>query len=197
MFETIQSIDSATFVFINQTLSNPLTDFLMPILTNDNFLRIGFGLSVLLVLWKGDNQLRRAAVFSIIVVLLGDYISSSIIKPWVARIRPCSDPTMLTNLHLLVDCGSGKSFPSSHATTAFTVAIFFWRVTPCITRFAKNTIGTVIVVAVLIALSRVFVGVHYPIDITIGALLGTVVGCIFSKLNCWGEKRFFCTLDQV
>ncbi len=191
MFETLQGIDSAVFVFINQTLANPLTDFSMPIITNDTFLRVGFAVAVLLLLWKGDNRLRRAALVSIVVLLIGDYISSSIIKPLVGRIRPCNDPLMLANLHLLVNCGSGKSFPSSHATTAFTVAFFFWRVTPRVTRFAQRVIAGVMIVATLIALSRVFVGVHYPLDILSGGLLGGVVGCSLGRVNLWGEKIFF------
>lgn len=187
MFETIQSLDSSAFVLVNQTLANPLTDFGMPLLTNDLFLRIGFGVVALLMLWKGDNRLRRAALFSLVVLLLGDYFSSSVIKPLVGRLRPCQNPAMLNSVHLLVSCGSGKSFPSSHAVNAFSVAFFFFLATPSATRVLRS----VMILAVLIALSRVFVGVHYPLDILSGALLGLSVGWSGGHLYLWGEARFF------
>jgi membrane-associated phospholipid phosphatase len=186
MFETLQSIDSSAFVFVNHTLANPLIDFGMPIITNDMLLRIGFGLVVAFMLIKGDNRLRRAALFSIVVLLVGDYISSSIIKPFAGRLRPCQNPAMLANLHLLVNCGSGKSFPSSHAVTAFTVAFFYYRATPN----AVRALRIVMTIATLIALSRVFVGVHYPLDILVGSLLGMTVGWLSGMLYLWSERDY-------
>ncbi len=186
MFESLQSIDSSAFVFVNQTLANPLTDFVMPIITNDMLLRIGFALVTALILIKGDNKLRRAALFSILALAAGDYTSSSIIKPLAERLRPCQDSAMLTNLHLLVNCGAGKSFPSSHAATAFAVAFFYLKATPK----AVRALRVVIIIATLIALSRVFVGVHYPIDIASGSLLGMIVGWLGGLLFLWSEKDY-------
>ncbi len=190
MFESIQSVDSTVFVLINQTLANPVTDFLMPIITNDMFLRIGFGVAVLLLLIRGDNHTRRAALFSILALIVSDYISSSLIKPFADRLRPCHDPAMLTGIHLLVHCGGGKSFPSSHAVNSFAVTLFFLSATHSTTPRAKRTLRAVFVLAILIALSRVFVGVHYPLDITVGAVLGATVGWAVAKVFVWSEKDY-------
>ena len=186
MFESIQSVDSTVFVLINQSLANPVTDILMPIITNDMFLRIGFGVAVIALLIRGNNNVRRAALFSIIALIVADHISSSIIKPFVDRLRPCHDPAMLTGIHLLVHCGGGKSFPSSHAVNSFAVTVFFLGATPN----AKRTLRAVFVLAILIALSRVFVGVHYPLDITVGAVLGATVGWLIGKVYVWSEKDY-------
>jgi len=186
MFEVIQSADSLTFVFINQTLSNPVTDFLMPLITNDIFLRVGFAISVALLLIKGNNHIRRAALFSVLALVVADYLSSSVIKPLVDRLRPCHDPAMLTGLRLLVHCGGGKSFPSSHAANSFAVTLFYFQATPQ----AKRALRATLVLATLIALSRVVVGVHYPLDISVGALLGGAVGWLIGRVYQWSEKEY-------
>jgi len=186
MLEIIHSADSSVFVFINQSLANPLTDFSMPLITNDMFLRIGFGVSVLFLFIRGNNRLRRAALFSVLALVIGDYVSSSLIKPFVDRLRPCQDPAMLAGIHLLVSCGAGKSFPSSHAVNSLAVTLFFLGATPN----ARRTLRVVFTLAILIALSRVFVGVHYPLDITVGAILGAFIGWLTARLFLWSEKDY-------
>jgi undecaprenyl-diphosphatase len=74
-----------------------------------------------------------------------------------------------------VHCGAGKSFPSSHASNNFFAATALSSYFPR-GKYFFYTIAT------LIALSRVFVGVHYPIDITTGAILGTMIGIFISKI---------------
>jgi len=139
-----------------------------------------------LLLIKGDNRVRRAALFSVLALIVADYCSSSIIKPLVERLRPCHDPAMQAGIHLLVHCGGGKSFPSSHSANSFAVALFFFGATP----HARRTIRAVLFLAVLIALSRVFVGVHYPLDITAGAALGALIGWLIGRLYQWSEKDY-------
>ncbi|HSG98714.1 MAG TPA: phosphatase PAP2 family protein, partial [candidate division Zixibacteria bacterium] len=124
MVETLYSVDSALFVAVNQSLANPVTDALMPLITNDNFLRIGYALAMALVLWRGDSRLRWAALASAVVIALADQLSSAALKPLFERARPCHDGA-LESVRLLVNCGAGKSFPSSHAANAFAVCVYF------------------------------------------------------------------------
>jgi undecaprenyl-diphosphatase len=161
----IDSLDQALFQFINQTLANPVTDFFMPLLTADLHLKIFYALCLLLILWKGDRRLRFAVIFSLIVVIITDQLSSSLLKPLFARPRPCHDMVV----HLLVKCGKGFSLPSSHAANLFGQAFFFHIVQRSYSKY-------LIPLAILVALSRVFVGVHYPFDILTGAALGTLIG---------------------
>ncbi len=159
------AIDRSVFYFINTTLANPLTDFIMPLVTLDLHIKIFYGVCLAVILWKGDRRLRFAVVFSLIAVALTDQISSSVLKPLLVRPRPCH----LMQVHLLVDCGAGFSMPSSHAANLFGQAYLFKTVAP---RSSKYLIP----LATIIALSRIFVGVHYPADILVGASLGTLVG---------------------
>ena len=161
----LDSLDRALFHFINGTLANPITDLLMPFFTADLNLKIFYAACLLLILWKGDARLRWAIIFSLIVVTLTDQLASHVVKPWVGRLRPCHEMTV----HLLVGCGGGKSMPSSHAANLFGQAAFFWMV-------YKPSAKYLFSLAVVVALSRVFVGVHYPGDIVVGAILGIVIG---------------------
>lgn len=173
--EALQSLDSLLFVGVNQTLSNPLTDFLMPLITNDWLLRIGFALALVIFLWRGSPRWRWAALGSVLALALADQLASSVFKPYFERIRPCQAPVLFENLRLLVNCGAGKSFPSSHAANAFAVSSFFiWisRRDACLKYMRWGLLSA----ATLVALSRVFVGVHYPADIIAGAALGSMCG---------------------
>jgi membrane-associated phospholipid phosphatase len=161
----LNGLDHSIFIFINQSLANPVTDFLMPLVTIDLHLKIFYALCLAVILWKGDKRLRYAILFSILTVVLSDLLSSAVLKPLFARPRPCHE----LEVYLLVPCGAGFSFPSSHAANLFGQAFLFRTIAPTTTKY-------LIPLAIVVALSRVFVGVHYPFDILCGAALGTLVG---------------------
>ena len=166
MLELLDSIDRAAFLFLNVALSNPITDAAMPVITSDNWLRIMYGLAMVLILWKGNRKLRWLVVASAITLLLTDQISAGWLKPLFGRIRPCH---VMENINLLVACGGGKSMPSSHATNAFGQAFLF-------AAHYRKIRWYLLTFAALVAISRVLVGVHYPGDVLAGAVFGSVVG---------------------
>ncbi|MEW5925434.1 MAG: phosphatase PAP2 family protein, partial [Candidatus Zixiibacteriota bacterium] len=168
MIELIQwlgSIDRSVFFFINTTIANPVTDFIMPLVTTDLHLKIFYGIILAIILWKSDKRLRLAVIASLIVVTISDQLSSAVLKPLFERPRPCWN----MEVHLLVGCGSGFSMPSSHAANLFGQAYLFREI-------ARPSAKYLIPLAIVVALSRVFVGVHYPADILVGASLGTIAG---------------------
>ncbi len=168
MLETLTIFDRQLFHFINVTCANPVTDVIMPQITSDLNLRIAFGLIIVLLFWKGTRERRWLVVGSIVALAISDLTSSSLVKPLVERPRPCHN---LTDINLLVNCGAGFSMPSSHAANAF-AQWMFWSATVPKLRWH------LFVVACLVAISRLFVGVHYPGDILIGGLIGILVGGI-------------------
>ncbi|RKX22688.1 MAG: hypothetical protein DRP35_01280, partial [Candidatus Zixiibacteriota bacterium] len=87
MLELLNSIDQSLFLFINKSLANPVTDFFMPIITSDNLLRVLYGTAMVLLLWKGNKKLRWMVLFSAIVLLFTDQISSAMLKPYFERLR--------------------------------------------------------------------------------------------------------------
>ncbi|MCP4704840.1 MAG: phosphatase PAP2 family protein [candidate division Zixibacteria bacterium] len=164
-FVTLAEIDQSLFFFINQTLSNPVTDILMPFFTKDMNLKIFYATCLFLILWKGDSKLRLAVIFSLVTVAICDQTVSTFLKPMLGRLRPCHE----LEVNLLVGCGGGLSMPSSHAANLFGQAFFFRKVAPFTGKY-------LIPLAIVVALSRVFVGVHYPADILVGSAIGTLAG---------------------
>jgi membrane-associated phospholipid phosphatase len=114
----------------------------------------------------------------IITVLVADQISSHVLKPLVERLRPCNQPMWSHFVRTLIHCGSGYSFPSSHATNHFAIAIFL------MFSFRKNGrylhMSLLFVWASLISIGQVYVGVHYPLDIITGCLLGSSIGILIA-----------------
>ncbi|MDI6766294.1 MAG: phosphatase PAP2 family protein [Bacteroidota bacterium] len=182
MVEFLYSIDKAIFYFCNQTLSNSVFDVLMPAITdwNKSWIGIGFfGLFWIFLFWKGGKRGRTAALLLIPLILLSDQVSSNILKNIFVRPRPCHilDGVMVVeNIRLLVSCGPGFSFPSSHAANNFAFAFlmsFFYRKWTWVFIFYASIMG----------FSRISVGVHYPSDVLGGAALGAVYA--FLIISIW------------
>lgn len=179
MVEFLSNLDVAVFFFINQSLANPVTDFIMPVVTSDNVLRVGYAVVMILVLIKGEAKLRWMVLFSLLTILIADQFTAGFVKNIFDRLRPCH---ALDQINLLVGCGSGYSMPSAHAANAFAQASLWSRQVPGI-RTCLYSLAT------LIALSRVFVGVHYPSDILVGAAIGTAIGLLVSFLYETFDRR--------
>jgi undecaprenyl-diphosphatase len=182
-------IDSWLFHLINQTLSNPVGDFLWPLITDYNQIRavqIPLVITWIVLLIFGGRRGRTVAIMIPFVILLSDQISSALIKQWIARPRPCHEidgVPIVQGIRLLVDCGPGKSFPSSHAVNNFAIGTVFAFYYPRLKWWFYGF-------ASLVAISRVAVGVHYPSDVAGGALIGSLIAflVIFTYGNL--EQRF-------
>lgn len=125
---------------------------------------------------------KQKSVFVIIALMvclgLSDGLSSHVLKPIVQRERPCQSELMQVTER--VHCGSGYSFPSSHATNHFALALFFI--------FIFSPLSTIYRILLLawagsISFAQVFVGVHYPIDVLVGAVLGSIIGILVAKVG--------------
>jgi len=115
-------------------------------------------------------------LFIVLNVTITDQLSSSFIKQWIPRLRPCQDPNMIDNVRMLLNhCSGGLSFPSSHATNHFGAAVFIY----CTLRkYFKNYTYLFFFWAASISYAQVYVGVHYPTDVLGGAIIGSIVGYI-------------------
>ena len=188
----MEALDKELFIFINQTIQNGFFDFLMPYL-REKLTWVPFYLLLgVLLIWKYGMKGLWVIIFTVIAFGLCDFISSSIVKPYFDRLRPCNDPVFSEQVRLLITCGPGKSFTSSHATNHMGMAVFI------ILIFYKRY-KWILPVALLWALSvgfaQIYVGVHYPADILGGALLGSIIAFLVFLLYKKISHRFAFNLQ--
>ena len=105
-----------------------------------------------------------------------DYTNSKILKTAVQRDRPCQS-LPLSTLQLRISCGTGKSFPSSHAANHMAFALFFIYLLG--SRF--RWIWLLLPWAIFIGICQIFVGVHYPLDVIAGFVYGSLTSYIFYR----------------
>lgn len=173
---SLQALDETLFVLINSKLANPLTDILMPALTNKGYLLI---LPYLALLLHEANKTSASLVKCYIATLLlaGVAIAlSDTTGMWLKNLFQRPRPCLILDTHLLVGCSTSGSMPSNHSANAFAYAV-------TLALFARELRKLYLVIyplclALLVAVSRVFVGVHYPSDVIVGALIGSAYALI-------------------
>lgn len=180
LVEKAVQIDTNLFFLLNYKAQNCVFDFLMPTLTNLDYWRIPLILLAIFLLVFGEKRGRIAVLLLVLGITLSDQVCNSVLKPLVGRVRPCN---VLENVHLLVNCTRAFSFPSSHATNIFTGMILFSFV------YRKLRIA-LLTIAVLVAYSRVYVGVHYPFDVVAGTALGILCALIIIVLFKLLSRKF-------
>lgn len=166
--------DKSVFLSINKNYTNSFFDALMPVLRNSNTWVPLYVLILFVAIKQYKKQVWLWLLFAIATVVITDQFSSHLIKPFVQRLRPCADPDFSTQIRLLLKhCSGGYSFTSSHATNHFGIAVFF---IITLAGILKKWRWLFIFWAACIGYAQVYVGVHYPLDVFCGSLLGVILG---------------------
>jgi len=167
-------------------MSNPIFDVVLPLLREKWFWAPLYLFVAAFSFLNFGKKGWLIVVGLALAVGLADFTSSTLIKKNVQRLRPCNEPVLREEVVLRAPCGSGYSFTSSHAANHFAAAVFLIGIFGPLGRWVRSA---AISWAAAIAFSQVYVGVHYPLDVLCGALLGAAIGwfstLIFRRL--WGE----------
>ena len=192
MIEILQEIDVDVLVWINHTFKSDWMDAVM-IFCSERFTWIPWYAVLLFFLYKSNP--KRIWINLILItcsIALADQLASGLLKPLVARLRPCHNDSVNIKL-ILIDgiCGGQYGFVSSHAANVFAVFIFF--VLKNVFQKIKPMIYVLLVWAVVVSLSRVYLGVHYPGDVLCGAFVGVIATSVIVWLEGVVERKYFST----
>jgi len=184
MLQLIEKIDHKFFLFVNGNHSEGLDTFFYWI-TNKYFW-IPFYMLLLFFVQKHFAKKRWLVLLSVALMIVASDQGSGLIKNTAERYRPCHNLELQSQVHLIAGCGGQYGFVSSHAANTFALASFF------ILLFRSRMKWLLFVLffwASLVSYSRIYAGVHYPLDIFFGAVLGGFLGIIFYTLYFHFSKK--------
>jgi undecaprenyl-diphosphatase len=182
MIEQLEHVDQQLFLFLN-SLHCP---FLDPIMYAISGKLIWVPLYVAILTYLAIREKKKfflLVLFIILAAVLTDQ-TTNIIKFAVKRLRPCHEPALEGMVHVLGNCGGLYSFVSAHAANSFDVAML------SLLFIRKRWYTFVIVIwAIVIGYSRIYLGVHYPGDVICGSVIGIFYGWTFYHLYMYVDSR--------
>jgi len=179
----LERLDQQFFLLLN-SLNSPFWDQVMHVLTG-KLIWVPLYLAILIYLGlKYKRKFLVILLFVILAAVMADQISV-LIKNSVERPRPCHEPVLTGLVHLFNgECGGKFGFVSSHATNSFNVALI------SLLFIRKRWFSISIVIwALVVGYSRIYLGVHYPGDVICGSLLGALIGWINYRLYMLTDSR--------
>ena len=184
MLDLIIEYDQKLFVWLNN-LGNKYFDWFWMLLTNKLFNFLVYSIALIYLFKKIKiKSFISMILFLLILILISDQ-TSNLFKNYFERLRPCHDEQIFNFMRLVKNsCGGLYSFFSAHASNSFALASFFFFV---YYKIIERKIILFFILASLVSYSRVYIGVHYPLDIIIGAFFGLTYGFVLFKF--W-EIRF-------
>ncbi|MCX6256060.1 MAG: phosphatase PAP2 family protein [Bacteroidia bacterium] len=167
----LEHLDQQLFLFLN-SFNSPFCDQVMYAISG-RVIWAPLYLAILIFLgMKYKRKFLIILLFIILAVTLADQLSVQLFKNLVLRLRPCHEPSLEGLVHLVNgECGGMFGFVSSHAANSFNVALLSLL-------FIKRRWYTISIIlwAIVIGYSRIYLGVHYPGDVICGSLLGALIG---------------------
>ncbi len=184
MIAEFTHFDHSLFLWIQANLRCSILDTIFPIWRSMFFWIPLYIFIVSYILVKLPFRIATTYVVLVFLVfLITDTLSAKIIKPQVQRNRPCIDVSISPFIKKIINCGSGYSFPSSHASNHMGLSVILillfnnWKF--------SIKLG-LIIWALSIGIAQIYVGLHYPFDVFAGFVIGFLVAeisyLIFKKV---------------
>jgi undecaprenyl-diphosphatase len=188
MWENLIEKDQEWFVFLNGLGSSAWDPFWMALSNKWTALPL-----YVLLLYLTVRQIgwKRTALFLIFIGLLitcTDQLAN-FFKYGIQRLRPCHEPGLSGMVRLVKDsCGGRYGYFSAHAANSFGLAVFF-----TVFLGSRRLVWAALLLswALLVAYSRIYLGVHYPLDVLSGSLAGAFLGWLFARLFLRADQKLF------
>ncbi|MGI9551061.1 MAG: phosphatase PAP2 family protein [Aurantibacter sp.] len=189
MLETLLEYDRELFLFLNNLGGSGWDDFWL--FVTNKWSSIPVYLLLLLLSLKQFGPKRTLMVLMVVtLMILSTDQLANFIKYGVQRLRPCFDTDVNELMRQVKDACENRGrfgYFSAHAANSFAVAIFFTG----LLRSMYAQIGIFLIVwAIFIAYSRIYIGVHFPLDVLSGMLIGALFGWLFAKLTIFAVHKF-------
>lgn len=179
----LHKADNQLLYFINQQLHwKPIDNILL--IARQPFTWIPVYLFFFLFFFTNARKYILPIVsLTLLTFALTDFVSASLLKPFIGRLRPCHDTSVTFSIFNPAGCGGLFSMPSTHASNHFGLSTFWFLV---IRLLFNQKWWWLWIWAILVGFAQIYVGVHFPGDIAVGALLGIITGTItFAYFKKW------------
>jgi undecaprenyl-diphosphatase len=161
----LNAIDTWLFLQLNAGVANGFLDAVMPYYTNIHYWRWPIIVSLAALFTFGGGKGRSVVLLAILTLTITDQLSSTIIKPWIGRVRPCH---VVEGARFITGCGHSFSMPSGHATNTMAAAILFGLL-------YRRILILLLTLSITVSYSRIYLGIHYPGDTLVGWIIGAAI----------------------
>jgi undecaprenyl-diphosphatase len=187
MLQELLQLDKDFFIYLNG-LGTPQWDNLFQFISH-KLSAVPLYIFLLILTFRKFGLKRTFVLIAFVALLITvtDQLSN-FFKYGFARLRPCHNPEIIPVMRLVKSyCGGQYGYFSAHAANAFAIAVFFGSILKSTIKY----IGVFLVLwAALVAYSRIYLGVHFPLDIITGAVIGSLFGWLFVKLSIFALRKF-------
>ncbi|NMH88638.1 phosphatase PAP2 family protein [Flavivirga algicola] len=189
MIEKLLEYDTELFLYLNNLGSTPWDNLWLIITNKLTFIPL---YAILLFMLYKKYGLKSLLVFVVVVALMITFTDqiTNVFKRGFQRPRPCGEANLIDQMRFIaVRCGK-YGFFSGHSSNSMAAAVFAGLM---LRKFHRNLIFILLFWSAVVAYSRIYVGVHYPLDIVCGLTFGAISGFLFYKLAKYLLKRFIAS----